>query len=185
MTEPYAQHKPADDPHSGLLPYSLGEGAITVVRIGLVRYEPDSVRSAGGPVFQECVMCGIGFPLRATCGVAADAEYTFLGNICPTCLLLSLPQLRQTLRWTAARLRSDAIKASADDYSVLAARLLSEAAMRERWAAGKLVTPGTHALTLALEHKIPVEWQPYPLIRTSTALYYDAWFGTAEPKKPS
>ncbi len=181
MTEPYSHHIAADDQRSGLLPYSLGEGAISVVRIGLVRYDPHSIRSAGGPVFQECVMCGIGFPLRTICGVAADAEYTFLGNICPTCLLLTLPQLRQTLRRTAARLRTDAVKASAENYSVLAARLLSEAAMREHWATGKLLTPGTQALTLA--HKHPVDWQPYPLIRTSTALYYDAWFGTAEPKK--
>ena len=182
MTEPYSQHVAADDQRSGLLPYSLGEGAISVMRIGLVRYDPHSIRSAGGPVFQECVMCGIGFPLRAICGVAADAEYTFLGNICPDCLLLTLPQLRQTLRRTAARLRTDAVKASAENYSVLAARLLSEAAMREHWATGKLLTPGAQALTLA--HKSPIEWQPYPLIRTSTALYYDAWFGTAEPKKP-
>lgn len=156
-------------------PYATTDST-AVLRIGLVRYDLNAPRPASAAILQVCCMCGAAFPIQPISGVAADEAYTFVGNICPDCLKLSIPQLRQRLQRTAAELRTHAASASADPDEVwIVDHLLAEATERDRWANGELLHPGARVLVKA--QKGDVHWQPYPLIRSSTAIQYRAWFG--------
>lgn len=114
--------------------------------------------------------------MNSIVGVLADDQYAFLGNICPRCLALAVPQIRQSWRRVAQLLRRyEAEVRQLPEESWRGTRLLAEAQERERWAECELTYVGITAAEQA--RNTSDRWLFYPLLRNSTAIMYRAWFG--------
>ncbi|NOK64233.1 MAG: hypothetical protein GFH27_549323n28 [Chloroflexi bacterium AL-W] len=146
-----------------------------LLRIGISRYNLQSPSSTnnGEDIEQDCCICGSTFKLNPISGVAADVHFVFAGNICSKCLKLSVDEIREVLRHTAADFRSRAARMTNEEQSV-ANRTIAEAEEREQWSEWEIVHAGGRAFAKA--RKTSNRWSWYPLLTNSTAVLYQAWF---------
>lgn len=154
---------------------------MTILRIGLVRYDQHTFSERHKDLKLECYICGTFFELQPVVGLAADAEHIFLGNICAQCQQLDSAALRAGLQRNADNRYKRARKlARHTGETAVAQRLEAEASERERYAQATLQLPTSAALKQARHRQN--HWEQFPLLKGSTAATYQGWFAPEAPE---